>query len=78
MTKSTITLIVVALILFSVAGFTLGYNVAMNKAERITSACFAGDDGACNWWQAKFQESAAKQALREIEKSLTPQPTEVQ
>jgi flagellar basal body-associated protein FliL len=78
MGKTTVILIIVVVLMFVAASFTLGYNTAMDKAEKMTQACFAGEAPACNWWKAKIQKSAAEQQMREIEKSLAPQPTEVQ
>lgn len=75
MSKATVALAFIVVVALLATSFFLGHNTAMNKATEMVKACFAGQDSACQWWQAKIQESVAKQALREIEKSLTPQPT---
>lgn len=78
MSKATVALAFIVIVALLATSFFLGHNTAMNKATKMVEACFAGETTACQWWQAKIQESAAKQTLREIEKSLTPQPTEAQ
>lgn len=79
MSKFTNFSIIILAIAILIGMFAWGYDTAMKKVEPIAQSCIIdGDQVACNWWRAKFQETSAKNYMREVEKSLSPQPTESQ